>query len=95
MDLFENVIELIKSQEEITNSLNGVNPHLALIFKNCCKRAFTNQVFNNDKLKIESVLDYLHERLNTGHWSNVPITDRQSFTSCSFIKVYLIISFSN
>lgn len=41
---------------------------------------------NNKIFEIESVIDYLQDELNTGHWSEVPIQTRQLFTCTSFLK---------
>ncbi|CAH1113358.1 unnamed protein product [Psylliodes chrysocephalus] len=37
-------------------------------------------------LEIESILDFLNDELNTGHWSEVPIQTRRYFTTASFAK---------
>jgi len=44
--------------------------------------------------EITSVLDYLHDKLNTGHWSDIPIETRQNFAKASFVKALLLIRLS-
>lgn len=46
---------------------------------------------NNKFFEIESVSDYLHDELNTGHWSEVPLCIRQLFTCTSFIKCIILL----
>lgn len=42
-------------------------------------------------LEIESVVDFLHDELNSGHWSNVPLGIKKCFTCACFVKclIYL------
>ncbi|VEN41920.1 unnamed protein product [Callosobruchus maculatus] len=42
-------------------------------------------------LEIESVIDFLYEEINTGHWSEVPIYMRQYYTAAQFIKSLIIL----
>lgn len=44
--------------------------------------------------EIESVIDYLHDELNTGHWSEVAIYIRQNFTCASFLKCIILMKSS-
>nr|CAH7724028.1 unnamed protein product [Callosobruchus chinensis] len=42
-------------------------------------------------LEIDSVIDFLYEEINTGHWSEVPIYMRQYYTAAQFIKCLTIL----
>lgn len=37
--------------------------------------------------KIETVIEYLHDQLNIGHWSKVSVSLRYAFTVANIIKV--------
>ncbi|CAH0546362.1 unnamed protein product [Brassicogethes aeneus] len=41
--------------------------------------------------EIDSVVDYLHDELNTGHWSDVPINVRRCFSVASFAKMLIML----
>lgn len=45
------------------------------------------------KIKIDSVCDYLHDIVNTGHWSEVDHSVRQTFSAVSLIKVGVSITY--
>lgn len=89
MNLLCSILQQIISKTEIMVALNNINTPLSNTYRDCCEKVFNKetQVEEIDQFKIESVLDYLHEKLNTGHWSEVPLCTRKSFTSSSFIKV--------
>ncbi|GLV42799.1 Jumonji domain containing 5 [Carabus blaptoides fortunei] len=39
----------------------------------------------------DSLVDFIHDELNTGHWSEVPESTRRVFTAASYIKAILIL----
>ncbi|CAH1119822.1 unnamed protein product [Phaedon cochleariae] len=45
----------------------------------------------NKSIEIETILDFLHDELNTGHWSNVPLYVRHNFSTASFAKCLILI----
>lgn len=51
----------------------------------------TNDTDSNKTFEIESVIDYLHDELNTGHWSEVPLQTRQHFTCASYLKCIILL----
>lgn len=60
-----------------------------------CLRQLSGDVADSSKsctiIEIDSILDYLHDELNTGHWSEVPVAQRQGFTAASYIKAIILI----
>ncbi|KAB0792258.1 hypothetical protein PPYR_14217 [Photinus pyralis] len=94
MDLKSKLIALIQNGSEIEKCMNDLNLHLRETFQECHDYCFkSGQVYEDVLLlKIDSILDYLHDELNTGHWSEVPVTTRQTFTCVSFIKALVIVS---
>ena len=84
----------ISNEDEISESVKPVNKCLNITFKSC----FENDKFvikADKQLEIESVLDYLHDELNTGHWSEVPVSVRRAFTAASFVKTVILLHSSN
>ncbi|XP_050296855.1 bifunctional peptidase and arginyl-hydroxylase JMJD5-like [Anthonomus grandis grandis] len=72
---------------------NNINCHIYKTFEKCLNLCFNEKGALYDCiLEIESVLDYLHEELNTGHWSKVPIEHRHNFTTASFVKTILLLT---
>lgn len=61
--------------------------------KECLKHCVNEKstIDSNKLFEIESVLDYLHDELNTRHWSEVPLHMRQLFTCSSFLKCIIIL----
>lgn len=91
MDIVNKLLSVIQSKDEIVDILNNINVYLEITYKTCCEKALSNTLLvdNNDKINIDSVLDFLNELLNTGHWSDVPLNIRHSYSCCSFIKVQI------
>ncbi|XP_076262905.1 jumonji domain containing 5 [Rhynchophorus ferrugineus] len=83
---------LEKFPKSITIKENSLNSEVFITLLNC----FEQCIFENFKtelpiFEINTVLDYLHDELNTGHWSEVPLEIRHNFTIASFIKIILLI----
>ena len=57
----------------------------------------TDQILQEEKFdqnhfySAQALLDFIWEKLNTGHWSNVDIIWRQLFTIISVIKVMIVL----
>lgn len=89
MDLLNSLMSLVNDKVELQNALKESNIYLKTIYKECFDCVFGGILKPDDthKFKIESILDYLHDQLNTGHWSEVPKYFREAFTATTFIKV--------
>lgn len=76
-----------------TKHLFGVEPAVLFVIKSCCQQ-FKSSDSIPPKLVflIQSSLDRMHERLNMGHWKNVPLNDRRSITVLCFLKVNPLVS---
>lgn len=109
MDVFKKD-DLIVSLKKLTNKntvnlrCNNINCHVLHTLKklHTTLLELNNIPESNVLFEINSVLDYLHEELNTGrlvvflkkiklklflgHWSAVPIEARQNFTIASYLK---------
>lgn len=74
---------------------NNISCHVTETFKKCseyCLDFNEGRDENRDYIfEISSVLDYLHEELNTGHWSEISIETRQNFTIASIIKALFLL----
>ncbi|KAJ8922340.1 hypothetical protein NQ315_004283 [Exocentrus adspersus] len=94
--LIRRLTNLIKSQEELithTNVISSVSQTLQRCFFYSIRNDEAPSATENAKklFEIESVLDYVQDELNTGHWSEVPVPTRSCFTAASFIKCLLLL----
>ncbi|KAH1003763.1 hypothetical protein HUJ04_003631 [Dendroctonus ponderosae] len=95
MDTTEKLLKIASAPLKIRREhLNG---HVLHTFESLHQKCF-NWNKNLDNLQsgdwlfeIDSILDYLHEELNTGHWSTIPIEIRQNFTIGTFLKALLLL----
>ncbi|KAL1516900.1 hypothetical protein ABEB36_000735 [Hypothenemus hampei] len=72
------------------------NCHFLHTLKICLEAQSRENLENQDYLfQIDAILDYIHEELNTGHWSTVPLTMRENFTVSSYIKAVLMLKNPN
>ncbi|XP_060519627.1 bifunctional peptidase and arginyl-hydroxylase JMJD5 [Cylas formicarius] len=71
--------------------LSNCNKVVVDTFKECLDSMVRDIQDEALLLKIDSVLDYLHDTLNTGHWSEVPLNTRQGFSNASFVKALIVI----
>lgn len=75
--------------------VGNISCHVLYTFKKCLDYSMRLEMKIEDNgdyvFEIASVLDYLHEELSTGHWSEVPIEIRQNFTIASFVKALLLL----
>lgn len=94
--MLENYLtEFNNKKENVLKYFDILNIHIKKTFKECLDIACSpsGEVNSNNILLITTVLDYLHEELNTGHWSEVPLDIRNAFLAASFIKVYITVKF--
>ena len=86
MNIIDTLLNLVEDKIEIENAVVNINCQIVKTYRECCESIFEN-VKLDDLLKIDSVLDYLHDELHTGHWSKVPLSVRKGYSAASFIKV--------
>ncbi|XP_030762619.1 bifunctional peptidase and arginyl-hydroxylase JMJD5 [Sitophilus oryzae] len=93
-DLIKELINIFPKSLEIEKiSINGhVFSTFFNYFKLCSEKPSYNKKISNLALfTITSILDYLNDELNTGHWSEVPITLRKNFTIATYLKLVCIV----
>ncbi|XP_018575765.1 jmjC domain-containing protein 5-like [Anoplophora glabripennis] len=89
-DLSKTLKKFIISEDELVTFRN-INSEVIKILQDCFSYSLKTGKDEKKSFEIESVLDYLQDELNTGHWSEVPIHIRHCFTSASFIKCLIIL----
>lgn len=89
--LFEFLGTLENVQQIIQSSI--LNRNVKNTLTQCLHYSFNekNYVEKKKLFEIESVIDYLHDELNTGHWSEISIQTRQQFTYASFLKCVILL----
>lgn len=87
----------IKSKRELI-TFKDINSSVIQTLQNSFSYSIENEEVQNSDLnklfEVESVLDYLQDELNTGHWSEVSIHVRHCFTSASFIKCLILLKYA-
>lgn len=91
MEVIDKLLGCVSNFVEVENCMEKVDPYFEQALKGCYYASITNKSNTLISIKyrtdIETVLDFLHDELNTGHWSEVPLHVRQAFTAATFIKV--------
>lgn len=91
MEAVNTFLSYIVNLDEITNCMHTIDSHFEQVLKKCCSASIeteaTQVISKRFTVDIETVLDFLHDELNTGHWSQVPLCVRQAFTGATFVKV--------
>lgn len=96
-EICQKLISFVTKIEEIENALSEINPCVQNNFHLCFTRCFYKVKLGDTEdfsLNIESVLDFLQDELNTGHWSDIPINVRQAFSAASFLKTLFYLQYS-
>lgn len=83
------LLSYTKDYTELEQSANTINPIILSTFKEVLAACRQNKTTNTDKLKIDSVVDYINEELHMGHWSKVSVATRKAYYASSFIKVFI------
>ncbi|KAF5282466.1 hypothetical protein FQA39_LY17581 [Lamprigera yunnana] len=98
MDLYEILKNVIKNKLEIISWGCALNRNVKETFEQCYHFCFDSaecQNVDSFLLRIDTVIDYLHDELNMGHWSEVPLDARKAFTGASFLKALVILRSEN
>lgn len=90
-DLASTISRFVINKNELFEIAKNIKSTANLITIIDCIHFGLNTYKQKTIFEIDSVVDYLHEELNTGHWSDVPISIRQCFTIASFIKCLIIL----
>ncbi|XP_022918393.1 bifunctional peptidase and arginyl-hydroxylase JMJD5 [Onthophagus taurus] len=90
MEMKEEIVNYVLNKDEILNAVQ-LQPAFTLLYKTCFKCAFIDENMDENILNIDVVIDYLHDKLHTGHWSKVPISTRNGYAAASFIKALLLL----
>lgn len=101
MSLYTELLQLTGSElnlRSFNNYFTDICTPVQFIFKEC--QQFLEHNHKNDTqssilFKIETVIEYLHDQLNIGHWSKVLISLRYAFTAANIIKVSNILHNNN
>lgn len=93
MEIVSDLLKYVVDGNEVKNCMQSIDNHFSELYKSCYDVGFASKEADLEvyKLDIESVLDFLHDELNTGHWSEVPIAVRHAFTSATYLKVLLLL----
>lgn len=82
----------IENESELDHCANILDKSFQDVYKRCLQAALKGNATSDECiLEIETVLDYLQDELNTGHWSKVPNDIRRAFTAASFTKAMLLL----
>ncbi|XP_046834159.1 lysine-specific demethylase 8 isoform X2 [Vespa crabro] len=82
-------------KEDLKYLPTEIEVHLAPIIDelqklNMQKFERTTKWINNSLIRIEACLDRIWQMLNSGHWKDVPLSYRYSYSFCSLLKVILL-----
>ncbi|XP_056630603.1 lysine-specific demethylase 8 isoform X1 [Diorhabda sublineata] len=73
-----------------------LNVDMRELLVSCLKYSLeTGSLCDMKLLEIDSILDFLNDELNSGHWSDVPIHTRHYFTIASFVKCLVLLKTNN
>jgi lysine-specific demethylase 8 len=89
--LISNLLSFVEDEDELRDSVKGINECVNKTFQVCWNTCNNLNEKTSRVFEIESVLDYLYDELNTGHWSEVPLKVRKAFTAASFAKTIIIL----
>jgi len=90
-------IQHLVSKKQIAlllSNLSSKDPVSQLIISEADKILHHEKSVQNDFHSIQALLDFIWEKLNTGHWSAVDIVWRQLFSIISVIKVLVVLRLS-
>lgn len=95
MKIVDDLLSCISNFDEIENCMEKIDSYFEQVLKKCynavVKTKSTAVISSRYTVDIETVLDFLHDELNTGHWSQVPLDVRQAFTAATFIKAVICV----
>ncbi|XP_066151177.1 lysine-specific demethylase 8-like isoform X1 [Euwallacea fornicatus] len=97
--IIQHVTKLAKNP--IIIQKENFNCDFLLTFEKCLKTCFdlqhpdtnadVNMSWKDRFFDVDCILDYIHDELNTGHWSTVPLITRQNYTIASYLKMIFML----
>lgn len=92
MEVSKTLLSFVADSEEITGCLKNVDFHFDVVIRTCYSACVTEETTVDivHKFDMEMLLDFLHDELNTGHWSEVTLDVRRAFQAASFLKTIII-----
>lgn len=93
MELINTLLSYVTDSNEITECLKNVDCHFDSLIKSCYSACIEGESALDIcyKFDIEILLDFLHDELNTGHWSEVSLDVRRAFQVASFLKALILL----
>lgn len=93
MEIISTLLSFVIESKEITECLKNLDCHFDTLIKRCYTACIQQQnaVDICHKFDIEILLDYLHDELNTSHWSEVSLDVRRAFQAASFLKAIILL----
>lgn len=87
--IFE-LLDIIQCRSELEDSTRVLNSHVHIMFNKCLAECsnLDRRINNRSMLRIDSILDYIDDEINIGHWSDISVELRRAFTLASFIKAF-------
>lgn len=93
MEITNRLLGFVTDSSEITESFKNVDRQFDALIKNCYAACVEegSGVDICHKFDIEILLDFLHDELNTSHWSEVSLDVRYAFQAASFLKAIILL----
>lgn len=93
MEITNTLLSFVTDSSEITECFKNVDLQCDSLIKSCYTACVKheNSVDICHKFDIELLLDFLHDELNTSHWSEVSLDVRHAFQAASFLKAIIIL----
>lgn len=89
--IINTLLSYVVDSAEITGCLKNVDCHFDAVVKSSYVACLDTENAINicQKQDIEMLIDFLHDELNTGHWSKVSLSVRHAFQAASFLKAII------
>lgn len=89
--IIKDMLSYVTNSDEIKNCMQNIDCHFSTTLQHVYEACFhTSEPEINYLLEIEAVIDFLHDELNTGHWSNVPLAVRRAFRAATYLKALIL-----
>ncbi|KAK9892683.1 hypothetical protein WA026_021536 [Henosepilachna vigintioctopunctata] len=94
-NLISNVLDTVEDKNELENIIKMLNFHMSKTLYKCLSISFQirKSVHDITMIEIESILDYIDDLINIGHWSEISIDLRRAYSIASFVKMVLMLQF--
>lgn len=94
--IISEVLNAIEDRDELRNATKQLNYHIRAMFIKCLEECFKlpKQLSTKSMLTIDSIIDFIDDQINIGHWSDISVELRRAYTLSSFIKALFYIKFN-